>query len=89
MGELIKILKELIDKITAKQAFITILVIIFISGGYVFYRDFNDTRVEIAKLKKSEPSSINNFSPKKFSDKTDYFVRQSKSANDYHIKGND
>ena len=79
MKSLIQIITELINKITAKQAFITLLTISCLTTGVFLYKDYNDTKVEIAKLSRSKPSSIENYSPAKFTDKTDYFERQSKA----------
>lgn len=60
MKEIISILKELIVKVTPKQSFITILVIVGLTTGYFIYKDYNDTMVELATISKSKPSSKDN-----------------------------
>jgi len=61
---LVEIFKEMIGKLTAKQAFITILTIAVLVTGVFVYKDFNDTKVEIikveiaAKLEKSAPAPV-------------------------------
>ena len=65
MKWLTEILSNLITKITPKQSFITILVIIGLTASYFIYKEYNDTMVELAVVKRSTPSSpMNSYEPK-------------------------
>ena len=79
MKSLIQIIAELVNKITAKQAFITLLTISCLTTGVFVYKDYNDTKVEIAKLSRSKPSSIENYSQIESKNKTDYYAENSKT----------
>jgi len=44
-------------KLNSRQAFISLLLIIFIAGGYLFYKEYNNTKIILAQSAQSQPSS--------------------------------
>ena len=66
MKWLTEILSDLVTKITPKQSFITILVIIGLTASYFIYKEYNATMIELAIIQKSTPSSPENYNVERY-----------------------